>query len=57
MRCTLLAIGSRGDVQPLFLLGAGLQKAGLEVSCATHEDFVAGAAALGVRAEGVVGES
>lgn len=37
--CTILAIGSRGDVQPLIALGAGLKAAGFEVRCATHADF------------------
>jgi sterol 3beta-glucosyltransferase len=38
-RCTILAIGSRGDVQPLVALGAGLRERGFEVCCATHADF------------------
>lgn len=39
MRVTLLAIGSRGDVQPYVALGAGLQRAGHEVRVATHGNF------------------
>lgn len=41
MRCTILAVGSRGDVQPLVALGAGLQAAGFTVRFATHRDFEA----------------
>jgi len=39
MRCTILAIGSRGDVHPLIALGAGLQAAGYAVRIASHADF------------------
>jgi len=39
MRCTILAIGSRGDVHPLIALGAGLKAAGHEVCIASHADF------------------
>ena len=39
MRCTILAIGSRGDVHPLIALGAGLQAAGHTVRIASHADF------------------
>ena len=41
MRCTILAVGSRGDVQPLLALGIGLQAAGVTVRVATHKDFEA----------------
>jgi UDP:flavonoid glycosyltransferase YjiC (YdhE family) len=41
MRCRIVAVGSRGDVQPLIALGAGLKQAGLDVRVATHEDFAA----------------
>lgn len=43
MKITILAIGSRGDVQPLVALGDGLKKAGYKVCINTHgnfEDFV-----------------
>lgn len=43
MQITILAVGSRGDVQPYVALGQGLQAAGFEVRLATHaafEDFV-----------------
>ena len=39
VRVTLLTVGSRGDVQPLVALGAGLQRAGHEVRLATHSRF------------------
>ncbi len=45
MRIDLLAIGSRGDVQPLVALGLGLRKAGHRVRIVTlggFEDFVRG---------------
>lgn len=48
MRCTILAIGSRGDVQPLIALGAGLRAAGLTVRCATHADFEPAVVAQGL---------
>jgi UDP:flavonoid glycosyltransferase YjiC (YdhE family) len=41
MRITILAIGSRGDVQPLIALGGGLKARGFEVRLATHADFEA----------------
>lgn len=36
---TILALGSRGDVQPLVALGVGLQKAGYQVRLAASENF------------------
>ena len=39
MRITLLAIGSRGDVQPLIALGAGLKGAGHEVQLGAPANF------------------
>lgn len=39
MRVTVIAIGSRGDVQPYVALGEGLAEAGYEVRIATHEPF------------------
>ncbi|MBN1428004.1 MAG: glycosyltransferase family 1 protein [Anaerolineae bacterium] len=46
MRITMMAIGSRGDVQPLVALGAGLLQAGHQVRLAAGDEFeglVAGA--------------
>ncbi|NDJ52621.1 MAG: glycosyltransferase family 1 protein [Chloroflexi bacterium] len=39
MHITILALGSRGDVQPLVALGKGLKQAGHEVRLATFENF------------------
>lgn len=39
MRLTVIAAGSRGDVQPLLALAAGLQAAGHAVRVATHPEF------------------
>ncbi len=39
MRITILAIGSRGDVQPYLALGLGLRRAGHDVCLATHSLF------------------
>jgi UDP:flavonoid glycosyltransferase YjiC (YdhE family) len=48
MRIAIIALGSRGDVQPYVALGKGLQDAGHEVRLVTHEDFAALAAAHGL---------
>ncbi len=48
MRCTLLAIGPRGDVQPMLALAAGLTGAGVRVRFATHADFAAQVHARGL---------
>ncbi len=39
MRVGIIAIGSRGDVQPHVALGKGLQQAGYEVCVLTHDAF------------------
>ena len=39
MQIAILALGSRGDVQPYGALGVGLQKAGHRVRVATYENF------------------
>ncbi|MCC7206929.1 MAG: glycosyltransferase family 1 protein [Anaerolineae bacterium] len=39
MRTVLLALGSRGDVQPFVALGKGLRAAGHAVRVATHGDY------------------
>jgi UDP:flavonoid glycosyltransferase YjiC (YdhE family) len=41
VRITLIAVGSRGDVQPYVALGIGLREAGHEVRLATHPRFEA----------------
>jgi sterol 3beta-glucosyltransferase len=48
LRCTILAIGSRGDVHPLIALGAGLHAAGHTVCVASHADFEADVRARGM---------
>ncbi|MGB3713182.1 MAG: glycosyltransferase, partial [Candidatus Promineifilaceae bacterium] len=39
MRITIIALGSRGDVQPYVPLGTGLQSAGHRVRIATFKEF------------------
>jgi sterol 3beta-glucosyltransferase len=39
MRITILAIGSRGDIQPCIALGAGLRQAGYEVRLGAPKNF------------------
>jgi len=39
MRATVIAIGSRGDVQPLVSLASGMSAAGFDITVATHADF------------------
>ena len=39
MKITISAVGTRGDVQPMLALGAGLIKAGHQVTLATHQNF------------------
>ena len=40
-RCTILALGSRGDLQPLLALGVGLKAAGYRVRFAAPADYEA----------------
>jgi sterol 3beta-glucosyltransferase len=39
VRVTILTVGSRGDVHPYLALGAGLHRAGHQVTVATHRPF------------------
>jgi UDP:flavonoid glycosyltransferase YjiC (YdhE family) len=48
MRIAIVALGSRGDVQPYIALGKALRDAGHEVRLVTHEDFAALAGAHGL---------
>ena len=48
MRITILALGSRGDVQPYIHLGKGLKDAGHRVRVATFEAFAPMATAAGL---------
>jgi sterol 3beta-glucosyltransferase len=41
MRIAIIAMGSRGDVQPYIALGTGLKAAGHAVRLVTHENFEA----------------
>ncbi len=45
---TLLASGTRGDVQPYLALGIGLRDAGFDVRIATHANFAALVASTGL---------
>lgn len=47
-RCTVIAVGLRGDAEPLMLIGARLARLGVRVRCATHTDYVPLAKALGL---------
>jgi UDP:flavonoid glycosyltransferase YjiC (YdhE family) len=48
MRIAIMAMGSRGDVQPYLALGQGLKAAGHQVRLATHENFAALVSSYGV---------
>ena len=48
MRVTILAIGSRGDIQPCIALGAGLRQAGYEVRLGAPKNFETTAAHHGL---------
>jgi sterol 3beta-glucosyltransferase len=48
MRFTILAVGTRGDFQPMLALGRGLQAAGHQVRIGTHENFAASVEASGL---------
>lgn len=52
MRTTILAVGSRGDVQPYIALGLGLRKAGHDVTVATMRDFVGFVESYGLACRG-----
>ena len=57
MRCTIFAVGLRGDVEPALALASGLRGAGLQVRCAVQEDFAAAAAAAGLEVAPVRGRA
>ena len=48
LKITILAIGTRGDVQPCIALGRGLNAAGHSVTIAAFEDFAAMVTSCGV---------
>ena len=39
MAISIIAVGTRGDVQPLIALGVGLSRSGFDVQIATHPNF------------------
>lgn len=56
MKTLILTIGSRGDVEPYIALGAGLQRAGHQVTLATLEAFGPLAQAHGLKVHPLRGE-
>ncbi|CUS03294.2 Sterol 3-beta-glucosyltransferase (fragment) [Candidatus Promineifilum breve] len=56
MRIAIIALGSRGDVQPYVALGEGLNAAGHAVRLITHENFAPLAAAHGLECHTVRGD-
>ena len=56
MQIAIIALGSRGDVQPYVALGVGLKAAGHRVRLVTHENFAALAAAHGLECRTVRGD-
>ncbi|MGE3276995.1 MAG: glycosyltransferase [Vicinamibacterales bacterium] len=57
MRCTLVAIGPRGDIQPMLALGSALAAGGAAVTIATHADFAPAVAARGLAVTVVQGDA
>ncbi|WP_028604232.1 glycosyltransferase [Ottowia thiooxydans] len=56
-RCTILALGSRGDIQPLLALAMGLKKAGYSVRFAAPADFEEWVSGLGLEYARLAGSS
>lgn len=56
MKVTILAIGSRGDVQPYVALGLALQKSGAQVTLATFKNFEAFVTGFGLQFSQVRGD-
>ncbi len=57
MRITIVAVGTRGDVQPLLALGIGLRRAGHVVRFATEESYRGQVIAAGLDYHRMSGES
>jgi len=57
MRCTIFALGTRGDVEPLIALGVGLKTAGLDVRFASQRDFAATVEQHGLESFPIEGQS
>lgn len=55
MRITILATGSRGDVEPYLALGKGLKKAGHKISIISHQNFDALVSSHGLDLWGITG--
>ncbi|CAA9304236.1 UDP-glucose:sterol glucosyltransferase [uncultured Leptolyngbya sp.] len=56
LQITILAVGSRGDVQPYYALALGLQRAGHQVQIATHANFEAFVSHQGLEFAPVAGD-
>jgi sterol 3beta-glucosyltransferase len=57
MHITILALGSRGDVQPYAVLGCGLKSAGHQVRFVTFESFASLVAELGLDFHPIPGDA
>jgi len=57
MHITILALGSRGDVQPYAVLGSGLKSAGHQVRFITFESFASVIAELGLDFHPIPGDA
>lgn len=57
MHITILALGSRGDVQPYAVLGQGLKSAGHQVRFITFESFTPLITALGLEVHPIPGDA
>jgi UDP:flavonoid glycosyltransferase YjiC (YdhE family) len=57
MHITILALGSRGDVQPYAILGSGLKSAGHQVRFVTFESFAALVAEMGLDFHPIPGDA
>ncbi|NEQ25542.1 MAG: hypothetical protein F6K28_42070, partial [Microcoleus sp. SIO2G3] len=55
LHITILAVGSRGDVQPYCALALGLQRAGYRVRIATHYNFEEFVSQLGLEFAPIAG--
>jgi UDP:flavonoid glycosyltransferase YjiC (YdhE family) len=57
MHISILALGSRGDVQPYAMLGSGLKSAGHQVRFITFESFASMIAELGLDLHPIPGDA
>lgn len=56
MQITLLAVGSRGDVQPALALGVGLRRAGHSVCVGSYAQFAGLGASHGLAFRPIAGD-